>query len=134
MHGELLRKTVRPSDLVARLGGDEFALWLNGADHMTAAERAERLCVEVPRELRTIAGTEGPTPTVSIGIATRGGSVDGGVNPRKSGAGRKVGTKIAVEQFEANGLGGGPLSMPSAAVRRWPKASIYRGLPPSHDR
>jgi hypothetical protein len=32
--------------------------------------------------------------------------VDGGVNPRKSGAGQKVGTKIAVELFKANGLGG----------------------------
>ena len=43
---DILRNTVRPSDLVARLGGDEFALWLNGADHMTAAERADRLCTE----------------------------------------------------------------------------------------
>ena len=67
-----------------------------------------------------------PLPHVICSRAARLGSgVDGGVNPRKSGAGRKVGTKIAVEQFEANGLGGGPLSMPSAAVRRWPKASIY---------
>ena len=29
--------------------------------------------------------------------------VDGGVNPRKSGAGRKVGTKIAVERFRQTG-------------------------------
>ena len=41
--------------------------------------------------------------------------VAGGVNPRKSGAGRKVGTKIAVELFEATGSGGEPLSMPPAA-------------------
>ena len=67
----MLRDTLRPSDLVARLGGDEFALWMDGADHMTAAERADRLCREVPRELRAIVETEGPTPTVSIGIATR---------------------------------------------------------------
>jgi diguanylate cyclase (GGDEF)-like protein len=67
----ILRKTVRPSDLVARLGGDEFALWMNGADHMTAAERAEHLCVEVPRELREIAGDGGPPTTISIGIVTR---------------------------------------------------------------
>jgi diguanylate cyclase (GGDEF)-like protein len=67
----MLRDTVRPSDLVARLGGDEFALWLNGADHMTAAERAERLCVEMPRELRKIAGEDGTGPGVSVGIATR---------------------------------------------------------------
>ena len=68
---DILRNTVRPSDLVARLGGDEFALWLNGADHMTAAERAEHLCAEVPRELREITGDGGPSPTMSIGIATR---------------------------------------------------------------
>ena len=67
----VLRGTVRPSDLVARLGGDEFALWLNGADHMTAAERAEHLCTELPKELHEIACDNGPTPTVSIGIATR---------------------------------------------------------------
>ena len=55
----MLRDTLRPSDLVARLGGDEFALWMDGADHMTAAERADSLCREVPRELRAIAETEG---------------------------------------------------------------------------
>ncbi len=67
----MLRDIVRPTDLVARLGGDEFALWLNGADHMTAAERAEKLCVEVPGELRKIVGEEQPAPSLSIGIATR---------------------------------------------------------------
>ncbi len=59
----MLRNTVRPSDLVARLGGDEFAVWLNGADHMTAAERAEQLCIDVPRELREIAGDAGSSPS-----------------------------------------------------------------------
>ena len=68
---ELLRKAVRPSDLVARLGGDEFALWMNGADHMTAAERAEDLCSTVPTELREIAGDSGRSLTLSIGIASR---------------------------------------------------------------
>ena len=67
----ILRNVVRPSDLVARLGGDEFAVWMNGADHMTAAERAEQLCTEVPKELREIAGDGGVSPTMSIGIATR---------------------------------------------------------------
>jgi diguanylate cyclase (GGDEF)-like protein len=67
----ILRNAVRPSDLVARLGGDEFALWMNGADHMTAAERADYLCTEVPSQLREIACDGGTTPTMSIGIATR---------------------------------------------------------------
>jgi diguanylate cyclase (GGDEF)-like protein len=72
----LLREAVRPTDLVARLGGDEFALWLNGADHLTAAERAEYLRVETPRRLEEIAGGCGLSLGVSIGIATR--RADGG--------------------------------------------------------
>jgi diguanylate cyclase (GGDEF)-like protein/PAS domain S-box-containing protein len=67
----LLRKTFRPGDLVARLGGDEFAIWLNGADHMTAAERAEFLRDAVPHELEDITGPDLPRVGVSIGIATR---------------------------------------------------------------
>ena len=69
-----------------------------------------------------------------LGAAVRAAVVDGGENPRKSGARPKVGTRFAVNLIAANRLGGKPLSMPLAAVRRWPKASIYRGLPPSHDR
>lgn len=67
----LLRATVRPADLVARLGGDEFVLWLDGADDLTAAERAESLRINAPRALADI--TEGYCPrlTMSIGIATR---------------------------------------------------------------
>jgi diguanylate cyclase (GGDEF)-like protein len=73
---QLLRATVRPSDLVARLGGDEFALWLNGADYMTAAERAESLCAEVPRELSELTAEAGLQPSISIGIATRTAGAD----------------------------------------------------------
>ena len=67
----LLRRTVRPTDLVARLGGDEFALWLNGADHMTAAERAEALCLGAPDELGEVVGGPVPRLSLSIGIAAR---------------------------------------------------------------
>jgi diguanylate cyclase (GGDEF)-like protein len=67
----LLRKTFRPTDLVARLGGDEFAIWMDGADHMTAAERAEYLRDAVPRELAEITGPDLPRVGVSIGIACR---------------------------------------------------------------
>lgn len=68
---KLLRNLVRPTDLVARLGGDEFAIWMNGADHMTAAERAESLRVTAPPALAEIApGTDLPI-SMSIGIASR---------------------------------------------------------------
>jgi diguanylate cyclase (GGDEF)-like protein len=74
--GDLLRKTFRPTDLVARLGGDEFAIWMNGADHMTAAERAEYLRDAVPRMLADITGPDLPRVGVSIGIACRDAADD----------------------------------------------------------
>jgi diguanylate cyclase (GGDEF)-like protein len=67
----LLRCTVRPTDLVARTGEAEFAIWLSGADYMTAAERAEDLCLEAPSR---VVGPDNATEskvTFSIGIATR---------------------------------------------------------------
>jgi diguanylate cyclase (GGDEF)-like protein len=67
----MLRQVVRPTDLVARLGGDEFAVWMSGADHLTAAERADRLREQVPTELADLVGGEGPRLSMSIGIATR---------------------------------------------------------------
>ena len=72
----LLRETVRPSDLVARLGGDEFALWMDGADDLTAAERADALCLGAPAAFADITGElDGQAPEISIsmsiGIATR---------------------------------------------------------------
>ena len=68
---DMLRKLVRPSDLVARLGGDEFAIWLSGADHMTAAERADQLCRSAKIELPALLPEEVLHLGVSIGIAAR---------------------------------------------------------------
>ena len=66
----LLTRTFRPTDLIARLGGDEFAVWLDGADSLTAAERAEDLRLATPAEMAHLtAGME--SMGMSIGIATR---------------------------------------------------------------
>ena len=62
---------VRPGDLIGRLGGDEFAVWLSGADHLTAAERADSLCKAAPIELQALLPEAFPNLGVSIGIATR---------------------------------------------------------------
>jgi diguanylate cyclase (GGDEF)-like protein len=67
----MLRKLVRPFDLVARLGGDGFAIWLSGADHMTAAERADQLCRSAKLELAALLPEPVPHLGVSIGIAKR---------------------------------------------------------------
>lgn len=68
---DMLRKLVRPCDVVTRMGGDEFAVWLSGADHMTAAERADSLCNAAPAELQALLPEVFPKLGVSIGIATR---------------------------------------------------------------
>ena len=62
---------MRPSDLVARLGGDEFAVWLDGADELTAAERAESLRLNGPAMLADVVGATTQGLGLSIGIATR---------------------------------------------------------------
>jgi diguanylate cyclase (GGDEF)-like protein len=67
----LLRRTFRPSDLVARLGGDEFAVWLDGADALTAAERAESLRQATPGEFGHLRLGCTACLGMSIGIATR---------------------------------------------------------------
>lgn len=67
----ILRPMLRPADLVARLGGGSFAAWMDGADELTGAERAEMLRLQVPNELAHFAVRPGTPVTVSIGIACR---------------------------------------------------------------
>lgn len=67
----LLQSAVRPTDLLGRTGDAEFAAWLSGADHMTAAERAEALCLEAPGKDGTPGQILVPEISFSIGIATR---------------------------------------------------------------
>lgn len=68
---KMLRDLLRPSDLIARLGGDEFAVWMSGADHLTAAERADQLCRTAPAELGALVGEAVAGLGLSIGIACR---------------------------------------------------------------
>jgi diguanylate cyclase (GGDEF)-like protein len=67
----LLHRTFRPTDLIARLGGDEFAVWLDGADALTAAERAESLRLNTPLELSHLYNHGELPMSLSIGIAAR---------------------------------------------------------------
>jgi diguanylate cyclase (GGDEF)-like protein/PAS domain S-box-containing protein len=76
----LLRETVRPADLIARLGDDAFAVWLDGADHLAAAERAEQLRWSAPERMSPLAAGRDLPLTMSIGIATRDPHSDEGLH------------------------------------------------------
>ena len=67
---DLLRETLRDSDIVARYGGDEFVLLLPGVDTTQANRVGVRVC-EAARA-KTALSTDGkPTGiTLSLGIAT----------------------------------------------------------------
>jgi len=71
----LLRATFRPADLLGRIGDDEFAAWLDGADYLAAAERAEALRLRgLDPGLDPAAGAEAAGlhgVSFSIGIGTR---------------------------------------------------------------
>ncbi len=67
----LLEQTFRPTDLIARLDGDKFGAWLDGADVMTAAERADTLTRAAPELLGELGGDRRLRITLSIGLAQR---------------------------------------------------------------
>jgi diguanylate cyclase (GGDEF)-like protein len=67
---ELIRSTLRASDIAARYGGDEFAVILPETDAAEARRTAERI-LEAFRDRPFIGEQRGPVPVaVSIGVAT----------------------------------------------------------------
>ena len=67
---ELIRSTLRASDLAARYGGDEFALILPETDADDARRTAERI-LEAFRDRPFVGEQRGPVPlAASIGVAT----------------------------------------------------------------
>jgi diguanylate cyclase (GGDEF)-like protein len=68
---EVLRETLRESDVAGRWGGEEFLLLLPGADEEGAAQLAERVRVELAG--RSIPGVPGLRVTASFGVAQYAG-------------------------------------------------------------
>jgi diguanylate cyclase (GGDEF)-like protein len=64
---EVLRETLRESDVAGRWGGEEFLLLLPGADEEGAAQLAERIRVGLAE--RSIPGAPGLRVTASFGVA-----------------------------------------------------------------
>jgi diguanylate cyclase (GGDEF)-like protein len=67
---DLLRETLRDSDVAGRWGGEEFLLLLPGADEDGAVQLAERIRAELSS--RRIPGAPGLRVTASFGVAERG--------------------------------------------------------------
>jgi diguanylate cyclase (GGDEF)-like protein len=71
---EVLRETLRESDLAGRWGGEEFLLLLPGADEEGAAQLAERVRIAVAE--RGIPGVPGLRVTASFGVAEYAGETN----------------------------------------------------------
>ena len=71
---EVLRVTLRESDVAGRWGGEEFLLLLPGADEEGAAQLAERVRIAIAE--RNIPGAPGLRMTASFGVAEYGGETN----------------------------------------------------------
>ncbi len=68
---ELMRQTVRQSDVAARWGGEEFIICLPDTSLRDALLVAERICARsAARDLHADDGTTLPRVTLSVGVAT----------------------------------------------------------------
>jgi len=67
---DIIRRTIRASDVPARYGGDEFAILLPDTDHEEAARTAERLADAFAAAMFTHGGRISVPIGVSVGIAT----------------------------------------------------------------
>jgi diguanylate cyclase (GGDEF)-like protein len=67
--GEILRATIRASDLVFRYGGEEFLILLPAGDLRAATELAERVRLAVEQDERT--GPWGLTVSAGVAVADR---------------------------------------------------------------
>lgn len=71
---DVLRETLRESDVAGRWGGEEFLLLLPGADEEGAAQLAER--VRLALAARSIPGAENLRVTASFGVAEYAGETN----------------------------------------------------------
>jgi diguanylate cyclase (GGDEF)-like protein len=71
---EVLRETLRESDVAGRWGGEEFLLLLPGADEEGAAQLAERVRERFAE--RTVPGAPDIHPTASFGVAEYAGETN----------------------------------------------------------
>ncbi len=94
---EVVRATLRLSDVPARFGGDEFAVILPDADEEAAAAVAARIVDDLARN-PVLAEGRGPVPiSVSIGVASVGPEVRTPTELMELADGRMYEAKIAGE-------------------------------------
>jgi diguanylate cyclase (GGDEF)-like protein len=65
---DILRTSLRASDVVGRLGGDEFAVMLPKADETEARIVAAKIGDRIRKQCAGISGSAGPPVTASIGV------------------------------------------------------------------
>ena len=75
---EILRESVRETDLVGRIGGDEFVVWL---DRVGTVEQAGR--IEALREVIATAGSVYPAVAARFGASIGVVGTDGAVDPEE---------------------------------------------------